>query len=282
MARLNVDGSLDSTFAPLLDGSVLTIAPRASGKILVGGSFEHVNNAARGYLVQLNSDGSTDQSFNSLVDWYVYSIALQASGQAVLGGWFTYVGGAAHNYLARVNADGSADPTFTANSSGVIYSVVLQPNGKILAGGRFSNMNGTANNNLALLNNNGLLESTFNTGVGPDRTVRSIALQADGKIVVGGEFSNVSMVSRTFTARIWGDPPPPVIPADKVQIWTAVEIGWTPEANATYQVQWSPESSPSAWQNFGAPIAGSGSLTTVFDSTKTNGKRFYRVIKLSQ
>ncbi|HYG34821.1 MAG TPA: delta-60 repeat domain-containing protein [Clostridia bacterium] len=282
LARLNSNGSLDTTFNPLLNGAAMALAVRPDGRILAGGAFDQVNNTARAYLVQLNSNGTTDTTFIGTTDWFVYSLALQTNGQAVVGGFFNYVNGTSQNYIARLNTDGTKDTTFTANSSGVVYKVVLQPNGKIIVGGRFNAINGTAKNNLALLNSNGLLDPNFDTGVGPDYTVRGLALQGDGKIVIGGEFNNVSMLPRTFTARVWGDPPPPTPPADDVRIWTAVEIGWNSQTNVSYQVQWSAEVSPSVWQNFGGPIAGTGNFMSVFDSTRANGKRFYRVIKLQQ
>src|SRR2546421_613627 len=66
LARLNTDGSLDTTFKPgSIDpnGSVNTIAVQPDGKILIGGSFVSVNSVARSSLARLNADGSLDTTF---------------------------------------------------------------------------------------------------------------------------------------------------------------------------------------------------------------------------
>lgn len=279
LARLNADGSLDTTFSAPADYNVRTLAIRPDGRILAGGQFVYVANARHPYLVQLNSDGSVDSGFNVDLDYDVYSILLQTNGQAVIGGGFSKVNGTYQNYLARLNTDGSRDATFTANTSGNVYCLALQSDNRILVGGRFSSVNGATRNNIARLNSNGLLDTTFNAGVGPDAKVSGIALQADGKIAISGDFVNVASVGRTYTARLWGDPAAPVT-TTTVQIWTAAEIGWLSETNIQYQVQWSSEVAPTVWQNLGNPVAGTGSNISVFDSTRSQPRKFYRVIKL--
>jgi uncharacterized delta-60 repeat protein len=279
LARLNTDGSLDATFSAPADYNVRALAVRPDGKILVGGQFTYVANARHPYLVQLNSDGSVDSGFNIDVNYDVYSILLQTNGQTVIGGAFSKVNGTYQNYLARLNTDGSRDATFTANTSGNVYCLALQSDNRILVGGRFSTVNGASRNNIARLNGNGLLDTTFDAGVGPDAKVSGIALQADGKIALCGDFMNVASVGRTYTARLWGDAPAPVTTAS-MQIWTAAEIGWLSETDVQYQVQWSSEVAPTVWQNLGNPVVGTGANISVFDSTKNQPRKFYRVIKL--
>ncbi len=279
LARLNADGSLDTNFSAPADYYVNALAIRSDGKILVGGQFKNVSNASHPYMVQLNNDGSVDSGFTIGLDYDVYAIVLQSNGQAVIGGAFSKVNGATQNYIARLNADGSRDATFTANSSGSIYCIAIQSDNRILIGGRFGTVNGSKRNNIARLNGNGLLDATFDAGVGPDSKVRGVALQADGKIVICGDFFNVASVGRTYSARLWGDPPAPVATAT-VQIWTAVEVGWLSETNTQYQVQWSSEAAPAVWQNLGAIIPGTGTNMSVFDSTRNQPRKFYRVVKL--
>ncbi|MEY4433377.1 MAG: hypothetical protein RLZZ44_1511, partial [Bacteroidota bacterium] len=62
--------------------------------------------------------------------------------------------------------------------------------GKILIGGTFINYNGQSNKRVLRLNSNGSLDSSFNSGSGfSNGTVRSIVLQSNGKILLGGSFS---------------------------------------------------------------------------------------------
>src|SRR5204863_5922334 len=66
----------------------------------------------------------------------------------------------------------------------------------------FANVNGTNRINLARLNANGTLDASFDPGTGPNNTVRAIAVQPDGKILIGGDFSDINGQTRTFLARL--------------------------------------------------------------------------------
>jgi len=81
VARLNPDGSLDSTFNPGFgaDGPVTTLDLQSNGKVVIGGSFGLVNNVPRNNVARLNPDGSVDASFNpgSGPDGTVWSVAVE-------------------------------------------------------------------------------------------------------------------------------------------------------------------------------------------------------------
>lgn len=280
IARLFPNGSLDPSFNALLNGKVKAIAVRPDGRILIGGEFTQVNSQARTHIAQLNSDGTTDAGFNASADWDVNSIVLLDNGQAVIGGRFWQVNGFNQNKLARLNPDGSRDATFPASATGDVNRLALQPNGKIVVGGDFGAINGTGVARLARLTADGYLDPEFQTGTGPNGNVQDLALAPDGRIVIVGAFTTVSTFPQPFAARIWGDPPPPVTVVDSARIWTAVEIGWDSQEGATYQVQWSHEAQPAIWNDFGAPLTGTGGFMRVFDSTRENPRRFYRVVRV--
>lgn len=61
-------------------------------------------------------------------------------------------------------------------------------------------------------------------------------------------------------------------------IYTAVEINWPSQANQSYQVQYRTNLNSSTWFDFGAPIPGTGTNNSVFDSTRGQDVKFYRVI----
>lgn len=97
---------------------------------------------------------------------------------------------------ARTLTAAAATPAFAMTRgglSGLAQSIVLQPDGKILVGGsftswQFSNYT-TTQNNLTRINVDGSLDTSFGVGSGFNGDVNSIALQADGKIMVGGTFT---------------------------------------------------------------------------------------------
>ena len=195
IARLNSDGSLDSSFDPGsgFNNTVETIVIQSDGKVLVGGTFTSFNGIQRNALVRLNSDGSLDMTFDAnILNGTVYSIALltnTATGDEILiGGSFSSVGGQSRNGFARLNPDGSVvagfNPIFGNPSFGVatIRRVLIQDDGKILVGGTFNGVDGFNRSNLVRLNADGTLDAAFNAGnIG---SVSIIELYPNGKYII--------------------------------------------------------------------------------------------------
>jgi hypothetical protein len=63
----------------------------------------------------------------------------------------------------------------------------------------------------------------------------------------------------------------------EVQAFNAIEISWPSETNRRYQVQWTSSLDQPQWADFGPVISGSGTEISVFDSTRTHPRGFYRV-----
>ncbi|MDQ3801110.1 MAG: FG-GAP-like repeat-containing protein [Acidobacteriota bacterium] len=209
IARLNADGSTDTTFNPTitgagLDATVLAVTALPDNRVMVGGQFF-------GMLVRLNQDGSIDTSFatNTLrTSGPVYDIAVQPDGKVIGGGQLAPQSGTAARYVMRFNQDGTIDESFQApvfSSGAIVRKVVLQPDGKVLIGGSFSNIAGLTRNGIARLNADGSLDTSFNPLGGANGAVLDVALQADGKVLLGGEFTIVNGESRSFAARLNAD-----------------------------------------------------------------------------
>jgi uncharacterized delta-60 repeat protein len=136
-------------------------------------------------------------------------VAVQPDGKVILAGAFTSINGTSRNYLARLNSGGSVDAGFLNNLSGPngqVYCVALQTNGQILIGGAFTNVNGIGRSRVARLNSDGSLDNGFLNGLaGATDWVQSIAIQPDGKILIGGYFSMVNGQTRNLVARLNAD-----------------------------------------------------------------------------
>src|SRR5205814_2235697 len=124
--------------------------------------------------------------------------ALQPDGKILIGGAFTAVNGAPRNYLARLNADGSVDSGFNpapiadyVRFKPSVQSLALQADGSIVVGGQFTDVGGASRNRIVRLNADGSLDPTFDPGSGANSTVSTLAMQADGKIIAGGDFTNI-------------------------------------------------------------------------------------------
>lgn len=215
IARLNADGSLDETFDPGAgaDNIVYSTIIQPDGRIVIGGFFTFYNGTPRNNIARLNADGSLDATFNpgSGANFIIYSTVLQLDGKIVIGGDFTFYNGTPRNYIARLNADGSLDTTFNPGSGAntIVYSTVLQPDGKMVIGGWFGSYNGTPRQSIARLNANGSLDETFNPDTGSVDPggmdlIHPVAIQPDGKIVIGGPFQSYYGTPMNNIARLHG------------------------------------------------------------------------------
>lgn len=214
IARLNSDGTYDTSFDSSVGinsvGYVNSIALQPDGKIIVGGFFQSYNNVDRGKIARLNTDGSLDSSFNPGIgvgNGEVNSISIQSDGKIIIVGNFTNYNNISRNRIARLNPDGSLDTNFNLGNgaSSRIVSTSIQPDGKIIIGGYFTSYNGIARSGIARLNADGSLDSSFNVGTGVNAGVATTSIQSDGKILVGGYFTNYNGFGKNRIARINGD-----------------------------------------------------------------------------
>lgn len=190
-------------FNPLPEGPPKALAIQPDGKVLIGGSFQNVAGAPRRGVARLDVDGSVDAGFGDPdVNGDVIAIAVQDDGKLLVGGSFNQVGGATRHELARLNADGTLDTGFAdPNLDGEVWSIAVQPDGKVLIAGDFTDVNGVARTYLARLSPTGALDTGFADAQLCCLAARSVALQADGHVLVGGYFSQAGGVSHFYLAR---------------------------------------------------------------------------------
>ena len=196
-----------------LQDKCYSILIQSDDKIVVAGYSMNSSNNTDFSLARYTSNGALDVTFDTdgktVLDFansndYAYSAAMQDDGKFVLAG-FMYNVSDPDFAVARFNADGSPDNSFgtggkvtTAFGSNADYaeSVAIQSDGKIVVAGRTAT---PGNPNLFALvryNSNGTLDNTFDTD-GAVTTAfgtssgepRSVAIQSDGKILVGGSIS---------------------------------------------------------------------------------------------
>lgn len=210
IARLNNDGTLDTSFNPGLgaNGDVLSVALENSGKIIIGGQFTTYEGITRTSIARLNPDGSLDNSFNPGLgaNGAVNTIILQPDGKILIAGSFTSYNGTSKNKLARLNPDGSLDMSFTANINPdiTVSTMVLQDDGKVIVGAYFNRIEPY----LVRLNLDGALDNTFNSNLQFHYYINVLKIQNDGKIVVGGKVINYVGASSVYITRLNADGSP--------------------------------------------------------------------------
>lgn len=222
MARLNTDGSWDEEFTTNdglgLNGPPRSFAIQSDGKIVIGGDFSTFDFASSYNITRINSDGTSDIAFDLMTGFGftgpVYSVVVQSDGKIVAGGDFLQFNTASSPRLARLNSSGSIDGTFTTGidegADNSVLALALHSDQKILVGGNFNSFSDVSVGKFARLNTNGTLDTTFRTnlGTGFNGFVTSVAVQSDGKIVVGGSFTSVNGTSANQVARLNADGTP--------------------------------------------------------------------------
>ena len=190
LARLNRDGTLDTTYNPNPNSSLQNIAVTGQKLVVVGG-FTSIGGGPSGGIARLNNDGTNDGTFTAAISG-AGALAVDSQARVLVGGHFTTVGGQPRNRLARFNANGTLDTTFTPDVDSAVFGITVQPDGKILITGQFNNVNGQARWYFARLNDDGTLDNSFGVNAafpGGNAPTYASAVQADGKIIVCGGFS---------------------------------------------------------------------------------------------
>jgi uncharacterized delta-60 repeat protein len=233
VARLNLDGTMDLGFHPVLtkaDGSIPNVymvqdAWNGSGQIYVGGDFAVVNGVAKSGVVRLTSNGALDPTFNfnpasmpGFTDIVITHMDDDEGGPMKVGGWATFRG-ATCGFMARLLQDGGLDTTFANGPSPVPHVVIFngkikggagkEDSGQLVLGGEFTqiidDVTNPARNRLARFSNEGILDPSF-TPAGPDGPIYAMTDQwPSDKILIGGLFTTVNGVARNNLARLKAD-----------------------------------------------------------------------------
>jgi uncharacterized delta-60 repeat protein len=208
IARLKSDGTLDTSFdgRAALNRDVRTLALQPDGKIIAGGSFDSAGGRAHAGVTRFNPSGTRDASFlpGTGANNMVWSVIVQKDGKIIIAGDFNRFNGVQAGRIARLNADGSLDESFNTGSGAdaTIMTALVLDDGSILAGGNFALFNGEDRKRIVHLKSNGSIDPAFKPAIGDDGGVRSIAMQLDGKFIVGGTFFTAGGVGRNYIARI--------------------------------------------------------------------------------
>ncbi|MCB0651475.1 MAG: T9SS type A sorting domain-containing protein [Saprospiraceae bacterium] len=208
IVRLNIDGTIDSTFAdngtyhysnPVATDLAYHIQVLDDGKILGAGA--HGTSAANPdlLLIKLNADGSPDTSFGTngisitpvdTSEDYIRSFVINEEGKIIAGGYSYFPGFVyTRNIVCRFNANGSLDSTFAENgiflwndnqTSNHIHDIAFAEDGGILACGRSAPAGADRISLYKILEDGSAFDSTFATN---GEMLAPLAGSADGMIV---------------------------------------------------------------------------------------------------
>lgn len=210
VARLGPGGELDLAFEPHPKGAgapdVRALATSEGGGVWVGGGFENWAGTGLRYLVRLGADGQVDRALPVplLPNGAVNALARSADGSMYLAGAFSSVGGLPRAGVARWMAGGGVDPGFDPGSgaNAVVLAAAADGAERALFAGAFDAFAGVSSGRFARLNTEGGLDAAFFRGVGANDTVRTLVVQPNGAILLGGDFTEINDRPRRRVARI--------------------------------------------------------------------------------
>jgi uncharacterized delta-60 repeat protein len=199
---------------PAFVNGVRALAPLADGGALVGGFFNAnlASNIPQDYLIRVRADGSADAGFTLALNNTVAALLAQPDGKILVAGPFTTVNNVTQRYLYRLNADLSPDTAFNGAVATAIGTSWGQPTDLALdASGRvyLSFNNFSSGGSVWRFSSAGALDEAFTVSASGGG-VTAIALQSDGRLVAGGNFSSINrfgqtLVSKSRLARLGAD-----------------------------------------------------------------------------
>jgi hypothetical protein len=227
LARLNVDGTLDSTWrfdrnAPGYkpnktgrslvgaNGPILTIG-HSDGKILCYGQFSTFDGAAASNIIRLNADGTIDQTFkpgsgsDGAIAWVSYNATVN---KYLACGIFNNFNGKPAKYLVQLNYDGSVDATFNTKvfDGGIPTFTKLLGDGLSVVNGNFKSYDGIIRNGFAVLDPTGALKGGYNTIGNVNGVIQDIyeTKSEDGKraLLIMGSFNSFDNKIRNNIVRV--------------------------------------------------------------------------------
>ncbi|MDP7051369.1 MAG: Calx-beta domain-containing protein [Verrucomicrobiota bacterium] len=211
IARLNSDGTLDTIFAvgAGADKPIRDISIQSDGKLVVVGEFGVLAGGGFAKIGRLNLDGTPDSEFSPGMgaNGIVHAVGIQQDGGIIIGGEFTTVDGKETPYVARLQSNGILDEEWGGEAVGIngaVFDVGTLSDGKVIIGGEFTEISGYSRNSYARLHYNGELDRNFDPGEGANGPVFSVALQPDGNILLGGQFTRVGEYEQNNITRVFG------------------------------------------------------------------------------
>ncbi|HEU4664612.1 MAG TPA: hypothetical protein VFS55_11320 [Dokdonella sp.] len=223
LARLvGADGSADPTWSGHSDGEVTSLAMGPANSIVAAGTFTSIGNTPRASIARLSPNGIPDPAFVAALyaQAQVFAIAPDpAHGHTYVGGAFDWAGTERHRNILRLNHDGSLDSTWTPGTdaprdamwfTGGVHAIAVAAN-DVIVGGRFSRVDDVERHGIARLGQAapGALDAGWNPDVrgnsfeaSSEAEITAIALDAQGRALIGGNFTTVGGQPQAMLARL--------------------------------------------------------------------------------
>lgn len=216
-SRFHPDGQLDSSFirTNIVDGRVYALLPLTNGTILAGGDFQWVgtNSLPEPGLTFLGEDGRSKPNLVSGLTNHpysadpstVFSLTQMTNGNILVGGSLIMSRSNWNAAVAQLTPAFQWDTNFVPDSFDFhARSILVQPDGKLVVAGMFYEVGGYWRRHIVRLDATGRVDPCFDPGVGLGGFdgASALALQSDGRILVGGLFDSTDWIGVANLARL--------------------------------------------------------------------------------
>ena len=188
LVKLDQNGNVSKTFDLGASGRVMSVVVTATS-IYAAGSISTLNGSGISKIVKMKLDGTKDTTFSPpTINGFINSIIVENNNSVVMTGTFTTPA----NRFMKLQSNGNLDTSFTTGSGleGTGFSITKTSNGRYLVVGSFQRYRGSYTPTIVMINNTGTHDTTFNIGTGLNGTGLCSYEQPDGKILIGGSFTD--------------------------------------------------------------------------------------------
>ena len=192
LARLNSNGTLDTTFITTSDGTVYDIIP--SDNPIIVGEFTKINNIDSFGVSRVDNNGNRDNSFNvgTGTNGIVRKLAVQPDNKILVGGEFLHFFNSSRRNIGRFNIDGTLDTTFNPGTGFAFGSrvndIAVSNTSKIAVVGNFATFNSATQRLIVLLNADGSRDTSFNANFTQNGEITKVMFYPGNKLLIVGSF----------------------------------------------------------------------------------------------
>ncbi|XVJ58969.1 MAG: hypothetical protein HEQ23_06025 [Tepidisphaera sp.] len=175
-----------------------------AGSVILGGDFTGIaSNVPARFLGRYNLATGARAQLGATLNARVRAIAVIPGGDVIVGGDFSTAGAAGVGRIARYIDATGAWSTMAGGVSGTSVAALLTlPSGDVVVGGTFTSVGpGVAAQNIAIYRSATNTWQSIGAIAGAVPTVASLALTANGDVLVGGRFTTAGGVPAGSIAR---------------------------------------------------------------------------------
>lgn len=197
--NVNGIGNWINMGVPGVNGIVEAIANDGSDNYYIGGEFTSASSIAANNVAKYSKQNGWE-NLGAGTNGPVYTVAVDSNGLVYIGGSFTQVDGVAANNIAVY--DGTSWSALGSGASDNVQVITIDENNNVYAGGNFETIGGINVSYVALWNGTWNAFTDTNSGIsGTNNEVRSIALDTNGDVIIGGNFDSAGGNSAPRIAR---------------------------------------------------------------------------------